>query len=127
MEMNLRLNNDEGMKLLTAVKSVAAKYNRNPDSSDTMEEYGEVVEAALTAMGINVSINGKPKVEDENKYCDSAADCYFCNSEEEEEDDDVVYSLASKRKFIRQYVDNGHAFEEACLVADILFGKMEGE
>ena len=47
--------------------------------------------------------------------------------EEEDDDDDAVYSLTAKRKFIRQYVDNGYTFEEACLVANILFGKMEGE
>ena len=71
--------------------------------------------------------------EDEHKYCDSAADCCFCNSddedededEEEEDDDDAVYSLTAKGEFVLRYMEAGHTFEEACEIANILFGKGE--
>ena len=82
--------------------------------------------------------------EDENKYCDSAADCFFCNSDEEEWDEDEEdgyfnsdndeenddghsYVLTAKGEFITRYMEAGYSFEEACAIADLLFGKGEGE
>ena len=47
--------------------------------------------------------------------------------EEEEDDDDAVYSLTTKGKFIMQYVDDGHTFDEAYRIANILFGEEDGE
>ena len=85
----------------------------------------------------------EPEDENENKYCDSAADCFFCNSDDEEwnedeengyfnsdndeekNDNDHPYVLTPKGKFVIQYMEAGYPFEEALKVADILFG--EGE
>ena len=141
------------MKVVEAMKNVAIKNGWDAEELDEcgiIEEYSQVIDAALAAMGIEVSIDSTPKNEDENKYCDSAADCYFCNSDDEEvddfglptdywsefdedndedenteHDDSCRYSLTAKGKFVLQYMNAGYPFEEACKVADILFGKGE--
>jgi hypothetical protein len=69
------------------------------------------------------------------EYCDTVGITEVEDADDEKADNgfaskknyDPAYSLTAKCKFIRQYVNNGHTFEEACLVANILFGKMEGE
>ena len=66
---------------------------------------------------------------DENYFEDSEEDFdedYFDSEDDEEDDDDnVVYSLTVKGKFVLRCVEAGHTFEEACEIADLLFG--EGE
>jgi hypothetical protein len=130
MEMTLNLTFEDGLKVVEAMKNVAIDSGWDAEELSecgVIEEYSRVLDAALAAMGINVSIDGEPEVEDENKYCDSAADCYFCNSDDEADDDDdnIVYSLTAKGEFVLRYMEAGHTFDEACKVADILFG--EGE
>jgi hypothetical protein len=154
MKMTLNLTFEDGMKVVEAMKKVAIENGWDAEELDEcsiIEEYSSVIDAVLAAMGIEVSIDGEPKVEDENKYCDSAADCYFCNSDDEEdndrkeevdafglpmdywsefdedngEDDSCRYSLTAKGEFVVRYMEAGHTFEEACKVADLLFG--EGE
>ena len=133
MEMTLNLTFEDGMKVVEAMKNVAIENGWNTEELDgIIEEYSRALDAALTAMGIEVRIAGEPEAEDEDKYCDSAADDYFCNSddededsEEEDDDDNTTYSLTAKGEFALRYKQCGHSFEEACRIADILFG--EGE
>lgn len=136
MKMNLNLTFEEGMKVVEAMKKVALENGWKAEGLDgIIEEYSGALDAALTAMGIEVRIAGEPEAEDENKYCDSAADDYFCSSDEdedndeeddeEEDDDNTVYSLTAKGEFVLRYMQYGHTLEEASKIADILFG--EGE
>ena len=66
---------------------------------------------------------------DEDYFEDSEEDFdedYFDSEDNKEDDDDnVVYSLTVKGKFVLRCVEAGHIFEEACEIADLLFG--EGE
>lgn len=147
MNMNLNMSFEEGMKVVNALHECATKYGWVVDECSIMEEYTAAVDAALTAMGISVNIAREPEPEaedeDENKYCDSAADCCFCNSDneewhedaedgyfnadddEEDDDDSTVYSLTAKGEFVLRYMNAGHTFKEACKIADILFGNGE--
>ena len=143
MEMTLKLTFEDGMKVVEAMKKVALENGwkaEELDENGVIEEYCKVLDTALNAMSIEVCIADKPEVENENKYCDSAADNYFCNSDEEEQDEDedngeeddkeddddtIAYSLTAKGEFVLRYMQYGHSFEEACNIADILFG--EGE
>lgn len=144
MKMNLNMTFEEGKKIIEALRECAINNGWDKDELDecgVMEEYTSAVDAALTAMGISVDIASEPEDDDENKYCDSAADCYFCNSDDEEwdedeeggyfnsdyedEDEDCQYSLTPKGEFVVKYMEAGYPLEEALKVADILFG--EGE
>lgn len=95
MKMNLDMSFEEGLNVIEALRECAINNGWDEDELNecgVIEEYTSAVDAALTAMGISVSIDNEPKAEaeaeDENKYCDSAADCYFCNSDDEEWDED---------------------------------------
>lgn len=141
MKMNLNMTFEEGKRVIEALRECAINngWDENElDECSVIDEYCRAVDAALTAMGISVSIDNEPKAEDEdeNQYCDSAADCFFCDSDEEdddfnsdddeeENDDGHPYVLTPKGKFVIQYMEAGYPFEEALKVADILFG--EGE
>lgn len=92
MKINLDMTFEEGKKIIEALRECAINNGWDEDELDesgVMEEYTSAVDAALTAMGISVDIATEPEVEDEdeNKYCDAAADCYFCNSDDEEQDE----------------------------------------
>ena len=93
MKMNLDMSFEEGLNIIEALRECA--INNGWDENElnecgVIDEYCRAVDAALTAMGISVSIDNEPKAEaedeDENQYCDSAADCFFCNSDEEDDD-----------------------------------------
>ena len=67
---------------------------------------------------------------DEDYFEDSEEDFdedYFDSDDDDEEDDDdnVMYSLTVKGEFALRYMEAGHTFEEACEVADLLFGDGE--
>ena len=90
MKMTLNLTYEDGMKVFEAMKDVAIKNGWNTGELDgIIEEYSSALDAALTVMGIEVRIASEPKVENENKYCDSAADTCFCNSDDEDKDSDA--------------------------------------
>lgn len=152
MKTTLNLTYEDGLKVIEAVKNVAIEngYAGELEESGIIEQYTSAVDAALAAMGISVSIAGEPEVEDddESKYSDAAADCYFCNSvdeavdafgvptdywstfdednnDDEEEEDTTNYSLTPKGEFVLRYLEAGHSFEEAYEVANLLFGKDE--
>ena len=145
MKMNLDMSFEEGMDVVNALRECAINNGWNQDELDecgVMEEYTAAVDAALTAMGISVSIAPAPEVEDaddENEEVDNfgVPTDYWSEFDEDEEDDDeeddeeednngrVVYSLTAKGEFVLRYMEAGHPFEEACAVADLLFGQGE--
>lgn len=71
------------------------------------------------------------KVFEDGDFHDYYFGPYFDNDEEDEEeeedddDDSCRYSLTPKGEFALRYMEAGHTFEEACKVADILFGDGE--
>jgi hypothetical protein len=153
MKTTLNLTYEDGLKVVEAMKDVATEYDWTDEEIaklDIIEQYTSAVDAALAAMGISVSIASEPEVEDddESKYSDAAADCYFCNSvdeavdvfgvptdywstfdednnDDEEEEDTTNYSLTPKGEFVLRYLEAGHSFEEAYEVANLLFGRDE--
>jgi hypothetical protein len=154
MKMTLDMTFEDGKKVLDALRECAVSNGWEKDELDEsgiMEEYTAVVDAALTAMGISVNISHEPEDADENKYCNSAADCYFCNSEDEEdeevdtfgvptdywsdndeeeedeEEDTCQYTLTPVGEFVARALAAGIAFEDAVNLAKIVFDNDEGE
>jgi hypothetical protein len=151
MKMTLNLTYEDGMKVVEAMKNVAIENGWNTEELDgIIEEYCGALDAALAATGISVSIAHEPEDANENKSCDSAADCSFCNSEEEEEevddfgvpkdywsefdenddedkDDDCQYSLTPMGEFVARALAAGLDFEDAVHLASIVFDNSEGE
>ena len=84
MEMTLNLTYEEGAKVIHALKDVALKQGWSEEDivdAGILEEFSEVVDAALEAMGIKVSIDASP-------------------AEEEEEDEDmesIIYDVDGRR------------------------------
>lgn len=115
MKTTLSLSFEEGLEVIQAMRNVALESGWTEDElkdSDVIEEYSKVLDAALEAMGIEVNVSTEP-------------------SEEEEEEDTTQYSLTPKGEFVRKYMEKhkeqGVSFEEACEVADILFGESQEE
>lgn len=133
MEMTLNLTFEDGLKVVEAMKETAIESGWNAEELDEcgiIEEYSRVIDAALTAMGINVTIDANPSYVDEDEDEDFDEDDFDLDfddeeDEEEDEDDNVVYSLTVKGDFVLQYMNAGHTFEEACEIADFLFGDGE--
>lgn len=131
MKLTLNLTFEDGMKVVEAMKNVAIENGWDAEELDecgVIKEYSRVVDAALTAMGIEVSIDGTPsEEEDEDEEEDFDEDDFDDEDEDEEEDDDdnTVYSLTAKGEFVLRYMNAGHTFEEACKIADLLFGAGE--
>ena len=118
MKLALNLTFEDGMKVVEAIKETAIEN----------DSYSRVVDAALAAIGISVSIAGEPEVED---YDDDFDDEEWDEDEEngyfnsDYDDDTTTYSLTAKGEFVVRYMNAGYTFEDACEIADILFG--EGE
>lgn len=99
MKMNLDMTFEDGMNVIEALRKCAIEHGWNEDELDecgVIEEYSSVVDAALTAMGISVSIDNKPEVEDDDDFDyeiwkEDEEDGYF-NSDYEDEDDDELPS-----------------------------------
>ena len=133
MKMNLDMSFEEGLNVVNALRECAIENGWNEDELDesgVMEEYTAAVDAALTAMGISVSIASEPEVEDDDddpddeEWGEDEEGGYF-NSDDEDEDDSCQYALTAKGGFIVRYMAAGHTFEEAREIADLLFGKGE--
>lgn len=126
MKLALNLTFEDGLKVVEAMKNVAIENGWDAEELDecgVIEEYSRVIDAALTAMGIEVSIDGTPSEEEGEDFYE---DVFDDEDEEEDDDDNTVYSLTPKGEFVLQYMNVGHTtFEEACRVADLLFE--EGE
>lgn len=137
MKTTLNLTFEDGLKVVEAMKNVAIENGWDAEELNecgVIEEYSRVVDAALTAMGINVCIDPNPSYEDEDEdedFDEEDFDFDFDDEEDEDEeeddDDNAIYSLTAKGEFIMRYMNTGRTFKEACEIADILFGKGEGE
>ena len=134
MEMTLNLTFEDGLKVVEAMKNVAIENGWDAEELDecgVIEEYSHAIDAALTAMGINVSINPNPSYKDEDEDEDFDEDDFDFDFDDEEddkeddEDDSCQYSLTVKGEFALRCMEAGYTFEEACEIADLLFG--EGE
>ena len=131
MKLALNLTFEDGMKVVEAIKETAIENGWDAEELDecgVIDSYSRVVDAALAAMGISVSIAGEPEVED---YDDDFDDEEWDEDEEngyfnsDYDDDTTTYSLTAKGEFVVRYMNAGYTFEDACEIADILFG--EGE
>lgn len=133
MEMTLNLTFEDGLKVVEAMKDVAIENGWDAEELDecgVLEEYSRVIDAALTAMGINISIDANPSCEDEDEDEDFDEEDFDFDDdededEEEDDDDNVVYSLTVKGEFVLRCMEEGYTFEEACEIADLLFGDGE--
>lgn len=134
MKMNLDMSFEEGMNIVKALRECAINNGWDEDELDecgVIEEYSSAVDAALAAMGVDISIDGNPSYEEEDEDEDFDEEDFAFDfddeddDEEDEDEDNVVYSLTVKGEFVLRYMEAGYPFEEACEVADILFG--EGE
>lgn len=126
MKTTLNLTNEEGLKLVDALKNVAIGCGWNEDEladSGVMEEYAAVVEAAFSALGIQVLIDGEPEDDDDEDF--DLDDLDF-DDDDDDDDDTPQYALTPKGEFVVHFMeDSGCSFEEACKIADVLFGKGE--
>jgi hypothetical protein len=142
MKMTLKLSYEEGTAVLDALRKVAHDGGWSDDeieSSDVMDVYASVLDAALDALGIEVLISNTPtpdedEVDDFGVPVDYESDFDEDEDEEEDEDEDeeeedeidtTAYSLTAKGEFALRYMEAGHTFEEACEIADLLFGDGE--
>ena len=129
--MKLTLTANEGRKVLDALVDVALAHGWDEDEleeSGVLEEYSSAVDAAMEAMGLGVSIipDDEEEEEEEDEIDEEEFDSLWGEDEDEDEDEDTeVYSLTAKGDFVVRYMEAGHTFEEACEIADVLFG--EGE
>lgn len=130
MKTTLNLTNEEGLKLVDAMKNVAIGCGWNVDElaeSGVMEEYAAVVEAVFSALGIQVLIDGEPEDDDNDEDFD-LDDLDFDDDDEDEDEDDSTpqYAVTPKGEFVVRFMEeSGCSFEEACEIADVLFGKGE--
>ena len=137
MEMTLNLTFVDGLKVVEAMKETAIENGWDAEELDecgVLDEYSRVVDAALAAMGINVNISANPSCEDEDEDEDFDEEDFDFDSdddedededEEENDDDNVVYSLTVKGEFVLRCMEAGYTFEEACEIANVLFGDGE--
>lgn len=67
--------------------------------------------------------------EDENKYCDSAADLYFCNSDDKEQNDDEEeeYDITLKEQLVLGLMQTGMPLEEANARVDMFLQLLENK
>ena len=137
MEMTLNLTFEDGLKVVEAMKNVAIENGWDAEELDecgVIEEYSRVIDAALTAMGIDITIDNNPSFEDEDYDEDEDEDDFDFDDYEDEDDEEEAdednscqYSLTVKGEFVLRYMEAGYPFEEACEVADLLFGEGDGE
>ncbi len=146
--MKIELTATEGLKVACAFRDTALEHGWTEDElaeANVIEEYASAFDAAMKAIGIKLVVNPNV-VDDEDEYEDdeefedededfSDDDDYDYEDEEEEEDEDdeedeedtCEYTLTVKGDFVLRYMNAGHSFEEACKIANILFGEGEGE
>lgn len=131
MEMTLNLTFEDGLKVIEAMKETAIKNGWDAEelsNGGIVEEYSRAVDAALGAMGITINIDVNPSCKDEDEDEDFDEDDFdfdFDDNEEDDDDDNCMYSLTVKGDFVVRYMEAGHTFEEACKIADLLFGSGE--
>lgn len=92
MKMNLDMSFEEGMNVVNSLRECAINNGWDEDELDecgVIEEYTSAVDAALSTMGISVSIDSKPENDDsdEEEWDEDEEGGYF-NSDYEEDDED---------------------------------------
>ena len=91
MKMNLDMSFEEGMNVVKSLRECAINNGWDEDELDecgVIEEYTSAVDAALSAMGISVSINSEPTVDDEEQDEDEEDVSFTSDDDDEEEEDD---------------------------------------
>ena len=91
MKMNLDMSFEEGMNVVNSLRECAINNGWDEDELDecgVIEEYTSAVDAALSAMGISVSIDSEPTVDDEEQDEDEEEISFNSDYEDEEEDDE---------------------------------------
>ena len=100
MEMTLNLTFEDGVKVVEAIKEVAIKNGWDTEElseSGVIEEYARVVDAALTAMGIHIRIDGNPSYEDEDEDFDEDDFDFDFDDEEDEDMESIIYDVDGHR------------------------------
>lgn len=95
MKMNLDMSFEEGMNVVKSLRECAINNGWDEDELDecgVIEEYTSAVDAALSTMGISVSIDSEPTVDDEEQDEDEEDISFTSDDDEEEEDDDELPS-----------------------------------
>lgn len=95
MKMNLDMSFEEGMNVVKSLRECAINNGWDEDELDecgVIEEYTSAVDAALSAMGISVSIDSEPTDDDEEQDEDEEDISFTSDDDEEEEDDDELPS-----------------------------------
>lgn len=101
MKMNLDMSFEEGMNVVKSLRECAINNGWDEDELDecgVIEEYTFAVDAALSTMGISISIDSKPEDDDsdEEEWNEDEEGGYFNSDyedeEEDEEDDDELPS-----------------------------------
>ena len=90
MKMNLDMSFEEGMNVVNSLRECAINNGWDEDELDecgVIEEYTSAVDAALSAMGISVSIDSEPTVDEEQDE-DEDEEAISFNSDYEDEDDE---------------------------------------
>jgi len=103
MKNVLYLTNEEGNKVIEALHNVAVENGWNPDELEdcgVIEEYCTAVDAALTAMGIEVRIEPNP-------------------AEDEDEDEDEMESIIFEVEGRRVISGNDAILLMSCIVKNI--------
>ena len=91
MKMNLDMSFEEGMNVVKSLRECAINNGWDEDELDecgVIEEYTSAVDAALSAMGISVSINSEPTVDDDEQDEDEEDVSFTSDDDDEEEEDD---------------------------------------
>lgn len=92
MKLALNLTFEDGLKVVEAMKNVAIENGWDEDELDecgVIEEYSHVIDAALTTMGIEVSIDGTPSKEDEEENEDFNENDFEDEDEDEDNDEEL--------------------------------------
>lgn len=91
MKMNLDMSFEEGMNVVKSLRECAINNGWDEDELDecgVIEEYTSAVDAALSTMGISVSIDSEPTVDDEEQDEDEEEISFNSDYENEEDDDE---------------------------------------
>lgn len=110
MKMNLSLNFDEGMAVVDALRDCAIEqgWDENElEDSGVIEEYSKAVDAALKAMGINVSVD--PELDDDDDVGDDEDSIEGYEDEDEDEDDEMdIEDFRSQLEYLVKEDEEGN-------------------
>lgn len=109
-------DNMMGIVSFTAMRA-AIDHGEEPNIEGITEFARDMFEKYCKAVGITEIEAPEDENEDEYDFDD--------DDEDDEENNESAFSLTAKGEFALQYMEAGYSFEEACEVADLLFGKGE--